>query len=125
VAGIYSPAVVVFKDDLDHHCVDLPIEDQVVVSVITVAAPCQPVLTPDGLALQYDQDIRDFKAKIRLVLRIAARNGHDMLVLGGFLSCLTLPAGLTHFRCNGLWSIRLSSSVCSKYDEEHSVRKGV
>ncbi|KAF8527292.1 hypothetical protein JB92DRAFT_3081493 [Gautieria morchelliformis] len=82
VAGIFSPTVVVFKDDLDHDCVDLPIEDQVVVSVITVAAPCQPVLTPDSFALQYDRDVRDFKAKIRLVLRIAARNGQNMLVLG-------------------------------------------
>lgn len=82
MAGILSPAVVVFKDDLDHDCVDLAIEDRVVVSVITVAAPRHPALTPDESALQNPQDIRDFQGKIRLVLRMPARNGKDRLVLG-------------------------------------------
>ncbi|KAJ7080730.1 hypothetical protein B0H15DRAFT_743299, partial [Mycena belliarum] len=33
VAGVFSPGVVVFKDDLAHHCADLPPEDRVVVSL--------------------------------------------------------------------------------------------
>lgn len=84
VAGIFSPNVVVFKDDLDHDCVDLPVEDRVVVSVITVAAPCRPELTSDKSAFQFPEDVRDLQGKIRLVLRIAARNVQDRLVLGEY-----------------------------------------
>jgi len=67
---------------LDHDCVDLAVEKRVVVSVITVAAPCRPKLTTDWSELKNPSDIQDFEGKIRLVLRMAARDGRDRLVLG-------------------------------------------
>ncbi|KAF5383628.1 hypothetical protein D9615_003807 [Tricholomella constricta] len=47
-AGIYSPGVVIFKDDLDHGCAELQPSDRRVVSVITVAAPRHRALTEDS-----------------------------------------------------------------------------
>ncbi|EPQ56549.1 hypothetical protein GLOTRDRAFT_75286 [Gloeophyllum trabeum ATCC 11539] len=81
VAGVFSPAVVVFKDDLDHDCVDLPEDERILVSVITVAAPRGPKLTPDGESLAREEDKRDFEGKIRLVYRMAASNGQHYMVL--------------------------------------------
>lgn len=82
VAGIYSPGVVIFKDDLDHNCVDLPEADRRVVSVITVAAPRGPKLTEDELGFKNESDLEDLKGKIRLVYRIAGHNRQTYLVLG-------------------------------------------
>ncbi|KAF8998107.1 hypothetical protein BDQ17DRAFT_1247929 [Cyathus striatus] len=82
VAGVFSPGVVVFKDDLDHGCVDLPREEQRVVSVITVAAPRGPDLTPDEKSFAKASDLEDLRGKIRLVYRMAARNGQEYVVLG-------------------------------------------
>ncbi|VDC03313.1 unnamed protein product [Peniophora sp. CBMAI 1063] len=82
VAGIYSPAVVVFKDDLVHDCVDLPPEDRVVLSVITVAGPRKPELTPDGSRLARESDLEDLRAKIRLIYRLAGSEKRDAIVLG-------------------------------------------
>ena len=45
VAGIYSPGVVIFRDDLDHDCTELPKDARRLVSVITVAAPRHPRLS--------------------------------------------------------------------------------
>lgn len=83
VAGIYSPSVVIFKDDLDHDCVDLPPEERRVVSVITVAAPRSPVLGANRQTLKWPADLECFREKIRLVYRMAAHNGQEYLVLGG------------------------------------------
>ncbi|KAF5373505.1 hypothetical protein D9757_010490 [Collybiopsis confluens] len=82
VAGVYSPGVVIFKDDLDHDCVDLPTTDRRIVSVITVAAPCAPPLTPDKQLFMLERDLRDLREKIRLVYRMAAWDGRTILVLG-------------------------------------------
>ncbi|KZV69262.1 hypothetical protein PENSPDRAFT_633246 [Peniophora sp. CONT] len=82
VAGIYSPAVVVFKDDLVHECMDLPPEERVVLSVITVAGPRKPELTPDGSQLARQSDLEDLRAKVRLIYRLAASKGRDAIVLG-------------------------------------------
>ncbi|KAJ7261900.1 hypothetical protein C8J57DRAFT_1450840 [Mycena rebaudengoi] len=81
VAGVFSPGVVVFKDDLDHECADLPVEERRVVSVITVAAPRWRVLTPDQSAFKNPSDLEDLRGKIRLVYRMAARHGQQFLVL--------------------------------------------
>ena len=49
VAGICSPGVVIFKDNVDHNCVDLLEAERRVVSVIPVTAPRLPILTEDEL----------------------------------------------------------------------------
>lgn len=69
-----------FKDTLDNDCVDLPAEDRFVVSVLTVAAPMWPALTPDEKFAK-PEDMRDLRGKIRLVYRMAAANGQESLVL--------------------------------------------
>ncbi|KAH4927487.1 hypothetical protein HBI79_138300 [Parastagonospora nodorum] len=78
--GIYSPGVVVFKDTLENNCVDLP--EPHVLGVITIAAPCQPALTPDGQGFANETDLNDLRERIVLILRIAAENGARSLVLG-------------------------------------------
>jgi len=82
VAGIFSPGVVIFKDDLDHGCVNLQLEARRVVSVITVAAPRLPDLTRDGLAFANESDLNDLRGKIRLVYRMGVRYQQRFLVLG-------------------------------------------
>ncbi|KAH8105984.1 hypothetical protein BXZ70DRAFT_1004276 [Cristinia sonorae] len=78
VSGIFSPRVVIFKDDLDHNCVDLEPSERRVVSVITVAAPRSPRLTNGRIV---PQTLEWFREKIRLVYRMAAHNGREYLVL--------------------------------------------
>ncbi|KAJ7080728.1 hypothetical protein B0H15DRAFT_786963, partial [Mycena belliarum] len=51
------------------------------VSVITVAAPRRPELTPDRLAFKNPSDLDDLRGKIRLVYRMAAHHGQEFLVL--------------------------------------------
>ncbi|KAH7102857.1 hypothetical protein BKA62DRAFT_787932 [Auriculariales sp. MPI-PUGE-AT-0066] len=80
--GIYSPAVVVFKDDLLHHCADLPASAHIVVSVLTFAAPRGPRTTPDGTRFSLQGDVDAVRAKVQVLLRTAARRGQDTLVLG-------------------------------------------
>jgi hypothetical protein len=78
---------VVFKDDLDHECEELPPADRLIVAVLTVAAPCVPSLTPDRRAFLHEKTLDELREKIRLVYRMAAHNGHSRLVLGAcFLS---------------------------------------
>ncbi|GLB43317.1 putative uncharacterized protein conserved in bacteria (DUF2263) [Lyophyllum shimeji] len=82
VAGIFSPGVVIFKDDLDHGCAELAPSDRRVVSVITVAAPCRPALTEDLSTFKDPSVLEDLRGKIRLVYRMAAHNQQQYLVLG-------------------------------------------
>ncbi|THV06383.1 hypothetical protein K435DRAFT_773334 [Dendrothele bispora CBS 962.96] len=82
VAGVFSPGIVVFKDDLDHDCVDLAVEERRVVSVITVAAPNNPPLTEDEKNFKFEFVLDNLRGKIRLVYRMAAHNGAQYLVLG-------------------------------------------
>ena len=93
VAGIFSPSVVIFKDDLDHNCEDLPKDKRAIVSVITVAAPRLPNLTSDRQAFARASDLEDLRGKIRLVYRMAARNGKTSIVLGE----LKVPFKIFHF----------------------------
>lgn len=81
-AGIWSPNVLVFKDTLDNLLKDLPIYQQQLVSVITVAAPCRPNLTADRENFADESVLTDLREKILLVLRMAAHNGQTKLVLG-------------------------------------------
>jgi uncharacterized protein (TIGR02452 family) len=86
IRGVFSGDVVVFKDTLDNGCVDLKEEDREVVSVITVAAPRCPELTDDKLDFKDKSTLEEFRDKVRLVLRCAAREGKTGLVLGA-LGC--------------------------------------
>ncbi|KAG5642111.1 hypothetical protein DXG03_003610 [Asterophora parasitica] len=81
-AGIYSPGIVIFKDDLDHACVDLQVSDRRVVSIITVAAPRHPWLTEDELEFEDPSVLEDLRKKILLVYRMAVHHGQHYLVLG-------------------------------------------
>ncbi|KAF7324830.1 DUF2263 domain-containing protein [Mycena kentingensis (nom. inval.)] len=81
-AGIYSPGVVIFRDDLDHDCVELPVEERRVVSVITGAAPRHRRLARDGESFAHEAVLESLREKIRLVYRMAAHNGQRYLVLG-------------------------------------------
>ncbi|KAJ6621475.1 hypothetical protein B0H10DRAFT_2215121 [Mycena sp. CBHHK59/15] len=81
VASVFSPGVVIFKDDLDHECAQLPASERRVVSVITVAAPRWPELTPDQSAFKNASDLEDLRGKIKLVYRMAAHHGQQFLVL--------------------------------------------
>lgn len=82
VAGIYSPGVVIFKDDLSNDCADLPHHDRLTVSVITVAAPRGPTLSEDRENFAHEVDLRCLEDKIRFVYRLAAVKKQEYLVLG-------------------------------------------
>lgn len=89
LSGVYSPTVIIIRDALSRGhgllCGETPAEDLPVTSVITVAAQRTPKLSRH-LTYQHDSDRQLMKNKIRLILRIAARNGHTKLVLGA-LGC--------------------------------------
>ncbi|TEB25796.1 hypothetical protein FA13DRAFT_1668450 [Coprinellus micaceus] len=81
-AGIYSPGVVIFKDELEKKSVDLKLEDRRLVSVITVAAPRHRRVAPDGKGWAETIVSKSMKEKIRLVYRMAGHNGQTHMVLG-------------------------------------------
>ena len=90
--GIYSPSVVVIRDNLSrgHQLLDLKKpQDLGVVSCVSIAAVRDPdlVLDKDGKQrYKHGSDPELMKEKLRVVLRIAALNGHRSLVLGA-LGC--------------------------------------
>ncbi|KAF8985725.1 hypothetical protein BDQ17DRAFT_1436537 [Cyathus striatus] len=94
--GVFSPGVVIFKHDLHHGCVNFPKQGQRIASVITVAAPCLPKLTPDGENFADASDLEDLRGKIWLVYRMAAHNGQQYLVLVPFASAMRCGA----YRCH-------------------------
>ncbi|KAI0091575.1 hypothetical protein BDY19DRAFT_1066984 [Irpex rosettiformis] len=84
IKGIYSPAIVIFKDDLANSCVELPREEWRLVSVITVAAPRGPRLKDDerlGQVFKYEADLLCLREKIKLVYRMAVKYKQEYLVL--------------------------------------------
>ncbi|KAG7097566.1 hypothetical protein E1B28_004903 [Marasmius oreades] len=101
-AGIYSPGVVIFRDQLENACTELPIEQRRVVSVISVAAPRWPALTDDGMSLRRRTDLDDLRDKIRLVYRMAAYYGKTHLVLV--------------VRCYGMRHVWMSARASSQRD---------
>jgi uncharacterized protein (TIGR02452 family) len=87
-AGIYTPAVVVFRTShSDGHKLYPPSIKYKILSVISVAAIRDPPLT-NGAPPDYSRptDRNLMLEKIRLILRIAAMNGHSKVVLGA-LGC--------------------------------------
>ncbi|KAL8919622.1 MAG: hypothetical protein Q9172_004899 [Xanthocarpia lactea] len=92
-AAIYSPTVVVIRDSLanQHRFLDMRRTDDLpVVSVVSMAAVRDPSVLrriSDGYETYADPADRELmKAKIRMVLRVAAAKGHRQLVLGA-LGC--------------------------------------
>ncbi|KAL8672162.1 MAG: hypothetical protein Q9168_003361 [Polycauliona sp. 1 TL-2023] len=92
-AAIYSPTVVVIRDSLakQHRLLDLSsVDDLPVVSVVSMAALRDPAIqrrVGDGReTYAHSADRERMKAKIRMVLRVAAAKGHRQLVLGA-LGC--------------------------------------
>ena len=75
-AGIFSPAVTIFRDETFN--ILAPI-DRKVVSVISVSAPR---FRREGDAFRKATDLPDLRQKIRLIYRMAACNGKTFLVLG-------------------------------------------
>jgi uncharacterized protein (TIGR02452 family) len=92
LGAIYSPTVVVFREDTRkrHRWMDLGKPEWLpVVGVVSIAAEVGPAVTIDDskkyrYANAEDRDL--MKGKMRLVLRIAATHGHRRLVLGA-LGC--------------------------------------
>jgi len=102
--AIYSPYVLIMREDLasGHTVMNVPAADMPVVSAVTVAALHKPPVKTfnvkingpgsfnSGVAQKRvfadDRDRDTTKAKMRLCLRMAARNRHNMLVLGA-LGC--------------------------------------
>ncbi|MEH0156690.1 TIGR02452 family protein [Limibacter armeniacum] len=81
--GIYSPGVTVFRssEETGYGLLDTPYQ----VSVVTVPAINRPALIKQGSHYLLRPDfIAPTKQKIRTVLRIAAKHGHDSLVLSAF-----------------------------------------
>ncbi len=77
--GIYTPGATVFRAT-NGELFQKPFP----MSFITVAAIKEPVLTPTGHLTEADKD--QTRDKIRTILRIGLKHGHDSLVLGA-LGC--------------------------------------
>ncbi|EGD91086.1 hypothetical protein H112_01675 [Trichophyton rubrum D6] len=99
--AIYSPTVLVIRKSIDdgHGLLSLNKPEELpVVSVISIAALCEPKLAAKKIPVPNSSDVhvkevfrnvadRDLtKDKIRMILRTAAYNGHRRLVLGA-LGC--------------------------------------
>ncbi|KAA8648621.1 uncharacterized protein ATNIH1004_004506 [Aspergillus tanneri] len=87
--AIYSPSVVVFRENINngHRVMDLSKPELLpVVSVISVAAVRRPQLKKGAALPRYtyaaDRDL--MKDKMRSILRVAIYNKHRKLVLGAF-----------------------------------------
>lgn len=90
--AIYSPKVVVFRENLEkgHGLLDLAAPQALpVVSVVSVAAIRDPEIVRGQGGVEgykYKEDEELMKKKMRGVLRVAGREGHKRLVLGA-LGC--------------------------------------
>lgn len=90
LGGIYSPFVLVIRGDLrsGHDLLDLTVPANLpAISVVTAAAVCMPQTTTDlSGSLKYASvyERRLMEEKMRVILRIAAKNRHRQLVLGAF-----------------------------------------
>jgi uncharacterized protein (TIGR02452 family) len=90
--GIYSPRVLVIRESMQngHALMDLTMPSKLpYISVVSVAAVCQPKLRTDQNGQeQYASaaDVALMDTKMRAILRIAATNGHRQIVLGA-LGC--------------------------------------
>lgn len=89
--GVYSPRVLVLRESMKdgHGLMDMREPKNLpVLSVISVAAVCQPPTIIDQHSgrqrYAFGADRRLMEEKMRVILRIAAKNGHRQIVLGAF-----------------------------------------
>ena len=88
--GIYSPNVLVIRESMKdgHGLLDLREPKHLpVISVVSVAAICQPKIDTDAQGRKTYANVADQKlmeGKIRLILRMAIRYKHTQVVLGAF-----------------------------------------
>ena len=89
--GIYSPRVLVIRESMQdgHGLMDLREPKNLpLISVISVAAVCRPATRTDARdgrqRYASGADARLMEEKMRVILRIAAKNGHRQVVLGAF-----------------------------------------
>ena len=91
-SGIYSPQVVIFKDELANDCKALPERDWKTVSVLSVATPACPPLTPvttrsskhrdsQEMALKSSNDVKIVQERWGMALPMAAHHGQSVLLL--------------------------------------------
>jgi len=89
LSSVYSPTVILIREALSRgHGLLVPKTDAKqlpITSVLTVAAARGPKVARDNIYL-FNADRELMKSKIRVTLRMAARNGHTKLVLGA-LGC--------------------------------------
>jgi len=71
---------VIFRDDLDHDCVDLSVDERETVAILTIAAPRHPKISNGRFAKP--SVAHDLREKIRLTYRMAGHNGKQLLILG-------------------------------------------
>ncbi|KAI9791782.1 MAG: hypothetical protein M1833_001341 [Piccolia ochrophora] len=89
ISGIYSPTVVIFRDGATcgYTLTDASLKDLPIVSVLSVAADDRRRMTRGSpVPYKYPEERALMKAKIRIVLRMAAVSGNRRLVLGA-LGC--------------------------------------
>lgn len=89
--AIYSPTVVIFRESMEkgHSLLDISKPEKLpIVSVISVPAVREPELdlSVEHAKYKHAKDRALMKEKMRIILRIAAYNGHRRLVLGA-LGC--------------------------------------
>lgn len=94
-AGIFSPNVVIFRDELTHDCKTLQRWDWTTVSVVSVAGLSCPPLVPaqkgkacgEGeMQMKLEKDVHTIKERFRMILRMAARQDKSLLLLAA-LGC--------------------------------------
>ena len=82
--GAYSPRVTIFRGDERSGYKLLSEAETRQLAFVSVAAISRPDLTDDGLLVPKIAEVT--KTKIRIILRIGLKHGHDVLVLGA-LGC--------------------------------------
>jgi len=88
--GIYSPRILVFRESIKngHDWVDLRNPKGLsVAAVVSVGAVCRPAIIRDANGNERYVSSKDralMEEKMRVILRMAARNRHRQIVLGAF-----------------------------------------
>jgi hypothetical protein len=101
-----SPRSGHLKDALSNECVDLPQNEQKVVSITSVGAPRHPPTVHDTATerkvIQDSRRLEELREKIQLIFRMAAHNGKTVMGVG----------------CYGVWKLQVSSTSSRGEDEE-------